>query len=248
MQNIEYTALNYYHSPISDECLCIGILCHNLTTGIRNFQFISNFKRFNSFDDEADVEFVKLYLSGIKEEVENNLFNYGSDFNIREYTKVYANEFRFSSVKLLEIEDDEEYVDNLVKIYMKYDLAKSKRLNTNEEKKMVRRVLKSNHLLYSTQKIMGPYNDDINFDYHVGDLCIKILSFKDKDLKRLINNARQWSFIAEEISEKNKVLFIYDSDNTEDAMNLEIIKNILSKNAKVLKFDQGIDYILKECA
>ena len=62
MYHIEYAALNYYHSPISDECLCIGILFHNVTTGQRDFKYISNFQRFHVFDDEADVEFVKLYL------------------------------------------------------------------------------------------------------------------------------------------------------------------------------------------
>ena len=37
MYHIDYAALNYYHSPISDECLCIGILFNNVTTGQRDF-------------------------------------------------------------------------------------------------------------------------------------------------------------------------------------------------------------------
>ena len=65
MYHIEYVALNYYHSPVSDECLCIGVLFHNLTTGQRDFKYISNFQRFHVFDDEADVDFVKLYLSAV---------------------------------------------------------------------------------------------------------------------------------------------------------------------------------------
>ena len=28
MYHIEYAALNYYHSPISDECLCIGAVSY----------------------------------------------------------------------------------------------------------------------------------------------------------------------------------------------------------------------------
>ena len=44
MYHIEYAALNYYHSPISDECLCIGVLFHNVTTGQRDFKYISNFQ------------------------------------------------------------------------------------------------------------------------------------------------------------------------------------------------------------
>ena len=75
MYHIEYAALNYYHSPISDECLCVGVLFHNVTNGQRDFKYISNFQRFHAFDDEANIDFVKLYLRGIKGEVETSVFN-----------------------------------------------------------------------------------------------------------------------------------------------------------------------------
>ena len=247
MYNIEYAALNYYHSPISDECLCIGVLFHNVTTGQRDFKYISNFQRFHSFDDEADVDFVKLYLRGIKEEVETSVFNYNDNFNLSSYIRVYANEFRFSSIRSLSVDENENYVEDLLKIYLKYDFAKSQRLNSNEEKKLIRRVLQSSNLEYSTQKIYGPYCDEISFDYQVGDICIKIFSFKGKNLKRAILNARQWSFVADELGEQKKVLSIYDSDY-EDVSNLDRIIKILSKNAKVLKLDDGMDYILEQCS
>ena len=247
MYHIEYAALNYYHSPISDECLCIGILIHNVTTGQRDFKYISNFQRFHVFDDEADVEFVKLYLKGIKEEVEVSIFNYSEKFDMQSYISVYANEFKFSPVKVLNVNEDENYVEDLTKIYLKYDFAKSQRLNSNEEKKLIRKVLESNNLEYTTQKISGPFCDEISFDYQVGNVCIKMFSFKGKNLKRVIGNARQWSFVADEMRPEKKVLFIYDSD-LEDKTNLEIIINILSKNAVVLNLDAGMDYILRQCS
>jgi hypothetical protein len=134
MYCIEYTALNYYHSPISNECICLGLLFHNVTTGQRDFKYISNFRRFHSFDDEADVEFVKLYLKGIKEEIENTVFNYSKKFDLEAYIRVYANEFRFSSIKKLNVEDNENYIDDLFKVYLKYDIEKAQGLNRNEEK------------------------------------------------------------------------------------------------------------------
>ena len=91
MYHIEYAALNYYHSPISDECLCIGVLFHNVTTGQRDFKYISNFQRFHAFDDEADIDFVKLYLRGIKDEVETSVFNFNKEFDLASYVRVYAN-------------------------------------------------------------------------------------------------------------------------------------------------------------
>lgn len=160
MYNIEYAALNYYHSPISDECLCIGVLFHNVTTGQRDFKYISNFQRFHAFNDEADIDFVKLYLWGIKDEVETSVFNFNKEFELASYVKVYASEFRFSSVRTLTVNENENYVEDLSKVYLKYDLARSQRLNGNEEKKLIRRVLESNNLEYTTQKVDGPYSDE----------------------------------------------------------------------------------------
>ena len=247
MYNIEYAALNYYHSPISDECLCVGVLFHNVTNGQRDFKYISNFQRFHAFDDEANIDFVKLYLRGIKGEVETSVFNFDKEFELASYIRAYANEFRFSPVRTLSVDENENYVEDLSKLYLKYDLSKARRLNGNEEKKLIRRVLESNNLEYTTQKVDGPYSDEISFDYQVGNVCIKMFSFKGKNLKRVIGSARQWSFVADELGAQKKVLFIYDSDY-EDMGNLDIIIKILSKNAKVLKLDDGMDYILNQCS
>ena len=247
MYHIEYAALNYFHSPISDECLCVGVLFHNVTNGQRDFKYISNFQRFHAFDDEADVDFVKLYLRGIKDEVETSVFNFDKEFDLTSYVRVYANEFRFSPVRTLSVDENENYVEDLSKLYLKYDLSKARRLNSNEEKKLIRRVFESNNLKYTTQKIDGPYNDEISFDFQVGNVCIKMFSFKGKNLKRVVGSARQWSFVADELGVQKEVLFIYDSDY-EDMNNLNIIIKILSKNAKVLKLDDGMDYILKQCS
>ena len=185
MYHIEYAALNYYHSPISDECLCVGVLFHNVTTGKCDFKYIFNFRRFRAFDDEANVDFVKLYLRGIRDEVETSFFNYQKEFNLASYIKIYANEFKFSSIRKLTAKEGEDYVEELSQIYLKYDLAKSKRLSGNEEKKLVRRVLESNNLEYSTHKVEGAYNEDISFDFQVSDLCIKMFSFKGKNVKTI---------------------------------------------------------------
>ena len=123
MYKIKYAALKYYNNVISEECLYIGMLFHNLTTGKRDFRYISNFKRFQSFDDEADVDFVKAYLSGIKQQVEENIFNYNTIFSMSEFTKIYVNEFRFSDITTLYVDEEEDYVENLTKMYLKFDLT-----------------------------------------------------------------------------------------------------------------------------
>lgn len=244
MYKIEYAPLNYYHSPISDECLCIGILFYNTTTGHRDFRYISNFQRFRTFDDDADIDFVKLYLKGIKEDSEISLLNYKEDFSLESYIRVYANEFQFSHVKELNVREDENYVEDLTKIYLKYDLPKTNRLNVNDEKKLIGRVLKSNNIEYTMQETTsGPYDDKITFDYQFGNVCVKFFSLKEKNLRRIIGSARQWSFAADELSPEKTVLFIYDSD-VSDVYNLNIILKILKRHAQVLEFAEGMEFIL----
>lgn len=120
---VEYTALKYYNSAVSEECLYIGMLYNNITTGQRNFKYISNFKRFQAFDDEADINFIKLYLKGLKDQVENNIFNYQT-YDLHEFTKIFVNEFRFSDIMKIEVNENEDYINDLTKIYLKYDYNK----------------------------------------------------------------------------------------------------------------------------
>ena len=129
MYQIKYTVLKYYNNIISEEYLYIGILFHNLTTGKRDFRYISNFKRFQAFDDESDVDFVKAYLAGIKQQVEENNFNYSREFSISDFIKIYVNEFRFSDITTIEVPENEDYVENLTKMYLNFDFKKAIRLS-----------------------------------------------------------------------------------------------------------------------
>ena len=79
------------------------ILYNNITTRQRDFRYISDFKRFKSFDNEADINFIKTYLKGIKTQVENNIFNYCSLFDINKYIKIFVNEIRFTDVMKMKI-------------------------------------------------------------------------------------------------------------------------------------------------
>ncbi len=243
MQQISYAALKYYNNVISEECLYIGMLFHNLTTGKREFKYISNFKRFQAFDDEADIEFVKLYLAGIKEQVEENIFNYNSHFSISDFQKIYVNEFRFSEITTIEIEDNENYVEDLTKLYLKFDFSKEKRLNSHSEKKYIRKILSSSNVTFSPSKILGSFNEKVNFDYIIGNVAVKLFSFKEKDVAKIIPSAKQWAFTAQELKKQYQIVFLYDDDF--ESPHFNIVIQILKKYAKVFLLQDGLDYILK---
>lgn len=244
MYQVEYTALKYYNSIISDECLYVGMLYNNITTGQRDFRYISNFSRFKAFDNEANIDFIKAYLKGIKDETENNIFNY-QNFNIKEFTKIFVNEFRFTDIMKIEVDESENYVENLTKLYLKFDFNKKDRLNNKTEKQYIKQILSSKGFGFSSPKIKGNYDEEISFDYVINNVAVKIFSFRDKNLKKVIPTAKQWSFNAKELEEITKIIFIYDNSETKDNAHLDIILNILKENALVFQLPEGLDYISK---
>ena len=119
MYQIEFAIFKYYKDIMSDEYMNIGILFHNLNTGKCDFRYISDFKQFQEFDEDADANFVKTYLSGIKQQVENINANNHKTFSISGFTKIYVNEFRFSDIIKMEVSEKENYIDNICNMYLK---------------------------------------------------------------------------------------------------------------------------------
>ena len=244
MSKIEYAALKYYNNIFSEECLYIGMLYHNLTTGKRDFRYISNFGRLQSFDDEADIDFIKAYLEGIKQQVENNIFNYNDSFSIGSFSKFYVNEFKFTDITIMEVDDNEDYVDNLTKMFLKFDFSKKQRLSKNEEKKYIRKILSSSNVEFSEPHVSGVYNENVNFDYLIGNVAIKVFTFKEKSTIKLIPAAKQWAFSAEELKDRYKVIFLYD-DDTDGTSDTKIVLQILKQHAEVYQIQDGLNHVLK---
>lgn len=239
---IQFSALKYYNSIVSEECLYVGILFNNLTTGERHFKTIKNFKRLESFDDEIDIEFIKMYLNSIRDEVENNLFNFGEDFNMKQYIDTFVNDMRFSEITTLET-DDIDFVYNTCRLLMKYDYDKRQRLSKETERFYIKTLLKTYNINTTSKPIIGKYDESIKFDIQTNNYCIKIFRFKNKDLSKLIASAKTWSFTAQELSNSKKTIFLYDVDIIESAKFKSLI-NILSENAeKVLPISEGLELI-----
>ena len=119
MYQVEYAILKYYKNIMSDEHMNIGILFHNLTTGKCDFRYISDFECFQEFDPDADTDFVKTYLSGMKQQIEENTQDNHHTFSISDFAKIYVNEFRFSDITKMEVKEDKNYVNNICKKYLK---------------------------------------------------------------------------------------------------------------------------------
>ena len=248
MRTIQYAALNYYNSVVSGECLCLGVLFHDLSDDSRTFVFIHNFKRLEAFNDEINIDFVKMYLQSIKDEVETSLFNYKMKFDLQAYINTYVNEFRFSKV-FQATTDDLNFIENTTKLFLRYDFEKSQRLNKDEEAYYLREMFKANKIHYSSNKpIQGTYKENIHFDFLTDQYAIKLFKYKNKKLNTLVSNAKIWSYNAKELKNTKKVTFLYDIDIV-DSPQFTIIMDILSEHSyKTMTLEAGLQYILENIA
>lgn len=229
---------------ITNESINIGILFHNLDTDQRIFETISRWSRLKSFDDEINVKYFKIILDGIKEEVQNNLFNDATDFDIRQYIKKFYNELRFSDVYVDNTDNFKYFIEDSKKNFLRYDYEKKDRPNKLDQINYMKRLMKSNDISYSIRNSIGSFEENIRYDYIVGEYAFKFFSFENKTLDGLIHTAKAWAYTAGEMKNKYKTIFVYDVDVNHKKF--YIIINILSKSAyNIFKFEEALDFIIK---
>ena len=244
MSTVCFSVLSYYPSFITNENINIGILFYVPDNNQAIFHSITKWDRAKAFDDELDIDFMKDYLKGIADEVEDHLFSCQSDFDFEGFIKFYVNEYKFSSILTVQIDHIENFIDNTQKMYLKFDYEKVERLNKNQERQYINKLLKSSDIPYSRKRIKGGFNENIQYDYIIGEYAVKLFTFEGKNLSYLISSAKMWAYNAAEIKGKYKTIFIYDKEMKESEYYDAIIK-ILEQNAyKIMAFQEGIDYLL----
>ena len=107
----------------------------------------------------------------------------------------------------------------------------------------MKRLMKANEVSYSVKAPKGIYNENVYFDYIVGEYAFKFFSCENKKLDNLIHIAKAWAYTAAEIDTIYKTIFVYDVEV--DNKKFDIIIKILSSNAyKIIRYDGTLDFIL----
>lgn len=230
---------------ITNESINIGILFHNLDTDERRFETMTKWSRLKNFDDEINITFFKILLNGMKEEIQNSLLNYVVHFDISSYTKKFCNEMRFSKIYEDYTDDFNEFIEFNKRNFLRYDYEKKDRPDRDQQVKYMKRLMKSNEILYSVKKTKGVYQESIQYDYIIGNYAFKFFTFENKKLDTLVHTAKAWAYTAEEMSNVYKTIFVYDMDINDNKFN--VIIDILRKSAhKVIKYDDTFDYVLSK--
>lgn len=242
MKKIAYALLKYYRSPIVEECMYVGILFQDIESKECQFYSLKNYHRLEVFDDDLNIDFVKSYLSSIKDEVETSIFNYNTPLDIQKYVNTYVNEFRFSEITITEVEDD-EYVLTYAKLFMAPDFPREERLSEEKTSKYIYRVLRDREIKCNKKPIEGLYSENINFDIQTDLYAIKLFNCKDRNMLKLINSAKLWSYNAKEICKQKKVIFIYDVAVSDSNMFDSFIKILGENSYKTLQLDEAMNFL-----
>lgn len=241
MINVDYSILCHYPSIISKDCLTLGIIFYDRSNNIGDFKTIKKWDRVKSFNDSLDIEMVKLQLECIKEEIKD--YAKENDFDLFKYTKFYVNELKFTEVVSVSIDESlEEFMNSCVRQYMLLDIDDNKRPNLEEQTSFMKKMMKSSNIKYKSGKIKGTYNENINFDFLIGEYLFKFFNFEGKEESRVISNVKNWAYNCIELRDIYKVISIIDIDITEKKYNS--VYQILSKESyKMIHFNDFITFV-----
>ena len=244
MNNIQFSVLSYYPSIINDENINVGLLFYNADTKQRMFYTTENLKRLQSFDDELDVKFMMTYLCGIKEEWEASLFGMGNECSVESFIYNYGNELRFGKIQNAIVDNPDSFFEETKKMYFRFDYDLSSRPSEESIRKYIKTLLKANSIKYSSKRIPGRFEEEINYDFVVGSYGFKSFVIdENSDVQRQYMIYKGWSYTAQLNEELRglKTIFVIDSERTDE--NFIRAKTMLEFNARIIKPSEVIPFI-----
>lgn len=240
---LRYSVLRYSPSKISGEKINLGIAFSDERQGIHEFRHTNRFKRIAGFDDELNIDTIKQLLKGIKTDIDNSLLTNGR-FDLDEYIKFFINDFCFDEPKTIYYEDWDATVERINKSYFRFDYEKNNRPSKADDLKLLGEIIvKKNREIKRNSKATGIFDENITYDFITENYKIKIMDLDDKDLSKLINNAKSWAITCMTDPEKN-ILIIYrysKRDNLKNNKEFETIKEIFKyADARFVDIEEGI--------
>ncbi len=224
MLSIEYSVLCHYPAIMSKDCITLGIIFLNKTSETVCFYSTKNLKRVRSFNDELDIDLLKIQLEAIEDEVNN--IKVDNSFKLKDYTRFYVNEIKFESVQELEIQGEfEKFVEETIKIHMRFDFEVKDRPTKNQQIQYWKKYFKT-----------------INFDFIVDKYAFKFFVFKGKQQMRVINSIKAFAYNVHHLKGDYKVVAIVEDDSEDN--NFEIVKRILEQNCHdVITISKLMEYV-----
>ncbi len=246
----KYAILKYVPNLERNERINVAVTLHYPETKQLEMTIINNWKRVKSFDDEADIKFLKKYVDDLKEQFTVNLTN---DFDgisldnpllLDELTKYFVNKFIF---EIHEIDTNEIFGDllkNLKDIYLYYEVGKDKRITEKESKAYIERHLLENNISYekhgTKNSIQEQYGNNINFDYKIDNNYYKLIFLTEDNYAGYVGILKMWIANAIMLKKENKkLIFVIDDLLKNDRT--ECYKKMLSDYGDIITVQEFIN-------
>lgn len=204
-----FAVLRYVPDENREEFINIGLVFHSPEDGYLNLELTRNFSRVISFDDEIDVNFLKIVLEGVQSDFtslsttdgpsNSELYNWNY---LEHATSIYVNQLQFSPIRNIRCKDIVKDEENLFRTFVYFDVHKSKRITEDEVKSIMNRVFRKNNVF---QKLSRNINIDLGTEEVKLDYClnysqkekttfIKTLSFDyaKKNSNKATQLAKEW--------------------------------------------------------
>lgn len=245
MLKIKYTSLCHYPSLVSNDCITLAVFFYiDILKEIR-VEKIRNWKRVSSFNDELDIELLKIQIQDMEEELK--LFVNDRNFRLEEYTKFYVNNIRFEPIQQSEIEESEKeiFINECKRQKLICDMEKNNRPSIDEQIKFIRKYLSDENVLFNG-KISGYFDESVNFDLKIGNYVFKKFIFKGKNPNRLIKTVKEWAYDAYKLKEKYKVIFVTDIEVEKKGEEYNILLKILNEESdKIINSNEFFNFVSK---
>lgn len=252
---VKYAILKYVPNVERNEKINIAVTLHFPNTKQLEMTIINNWKRVKSFDDEADIQFLKKYVNDLREQFTINLFN---DFDgmsiddpllLDELTRYFVNKFVFEIHEIDTEENFGELLRNLKKIYLYYEEGKDKRITEKESKAYIEQHLLENNISYERRgtknTIQEQYGNNINFDYKINNKYYKLIFLTEDNYAGYVGILKMW--IANAImlkKESKKLIFVIDDLLKNERT--ESYKKMLSDYGDIISVQEFINLKLKD--
>lgn len=243
---LQYAVLKYAPSLVSGESINLGILVASESEPLVDFIATKKFARVKEFDDSLDIEMLKIFLQGIKGEVETTLENYNQLFDISNYTQYYCNEYHFSRTIELPYKQFDSALKELKRIYLPQDFPKNQRTSHKEELQFMAKILETNHVDFRRNvKELGSYSDQITYDFRVENYGIKLFWLKGKELNRLMTSVKAWAWNCQNSPQGIKTVIIYNYDIEEShSTEMQTFLNIFKASSKyIYSWTDGMNWL-----
>lgn len=219
----KYTILRYVPDDTRQEFINIGVVLHSPQDKLIDCLITSNFTRVSAFDDEADIQFLKIVLDGVKDDFSKTNMISGPSYEdisdpnyLDKATSIYVNQLQFSPIKYIRTKDFDTDLQNLFKVYVYFDVQKKSRITDQDVKSIMNRVIRS-----KTTQIFEKLNRNVTIDigtelialdyaYTAKNNRVKVIKtfsfdYTSRGSKHAPLLAKEWAYNFHKLKSKSKI-------------------------------------------